>query len=44
MAAQVERDDVEALGEALGELGEVPAVARDPVQADERGQPGSPHS
>ena len=38
MAAQVERDDVEALGEALGERAEVPAVARDAVQANERGQ------
>ena len=42
--AQVERDHVEAVGQPLGELGEVAAVARDAVQADERGRPGSPHS
>ena len=34
--AQVERDDVEAVGQPLGELREVAAVARDAVQADER--------
>ena len=38
MPAQVERDHVEAVGQPLGELGEVPAVARDAVQADERRQ------
>ena len=36
VAAQVERDDVEAIGQALGELLEVTAVAGDAVQADER--------
>ena len=38
--AQVEGDHVEPVGQALGKLGEVAAVARDPVQADERRQPG----
>ncbi len=36
VAAQVERDDVEAVGQALGELLEVPPVAGDAMQADER--------
>ena len=38
MPAQVERDHVKAVGQVLGELGEVAAVARHPVQADERGR------
>ena len=36
--AQVERDDVEAIGQALRQLLEVAAVAADAVQADERRQ------
>ena len=40
MPAQVERDHVKAVGELLGEPGKVAAVARHPVQADERGRAG----
>ena len=38
VAAQVERDDAEAIGQAFGQPLEVPAVAGDAVQADERRQ------
>ena len=37
MTPQIERNDVEAVGEALGKLLEVTPVAGDPVQADECG-------